>query len=181
MTGLEPATSGVKLGMLARDPFAVRRPSDWSTAGSLEPEDRPRHLSLDQARVLDRQAMREAQAGSWTAWRTWVLIRICLCTGMRASEALALRWADVDLNLRFVSIRPHARRPLKTRASRRRVPIPPPLAECLEAWLPECGSAEWVLPGSRRSGPWLGGSPGAILALRPRLPRWGSGSVTGKR
>lgn len=114
--------AGVSLGLLARDPFAFRRPSRWWPDGDLEPPERVRHLSAEQARLVIDRADREALAGTWEALRLATLIRLYLFTGCRKCEALGMRVADVDLPGRSIEIRPNARRALKTRASRRRLP-----------------------------------------------------------
>ena len=69
----------------------------------------------------------------------WKQVALTLAyTGMRRSEALALRWVDVDLDNRILWVRAG-----KTARSRRTLPMAEPLAEALEA-LPR--SSAWVFP-----------------------------------
>lgn len=153
-----------ELGIVPHDPFRGRPPRRWWPDGDLDPPDRVRHLTVEQARRLLDQVDREALETSdrpdrWHALRLATLIRLYLFTGLRRSEALGLRVEDLDLAVGVIEVRPNRRRPLKTRASRRRVPIPTPLRAALRPWLAEVGS-EWLFPGATRRGPWTGGPPG---------------------
>ena len=76
-----------------------------------------------------------------------------------------LRTTDVDLAVGVVKIRSHSRRRLKTGARAAVLPMAPPLAEVLAAWIPltEC---EWLFPHKWRTGPWLSGTHGK-RAARP--------------
>jgi integrase len=151
--------AGKELGILRSDPFAFRPPARWWPEGSLEPPERPRHHPPGElARVLEQSAT-EAASGSWEALRLDTLIRLYVFTGMRRSEALGLLAADVDLEGEALEIRPNGRRQLKTRASRRRLAMPEPLARAIRRWLPRCGS-DWLIPHKGLSGPWLSGRVG---------------------
>lgn len=123
-----------------------------------EPIDR--HLSTAQvARVL-LQADREAEGGDWRGRRLRTLIYLAAYTGARAAELLALRVEDLDLAEGLVWIRPNARRALKTRSSRRRIPIPAPLRRVLEEWVGRGdGPSPWLIPHTELTGPWLSGAP----------------------
>jgi integrase len=64
------------------------------------------------------------------------LIRLLVLTGLRISEALALRWQDVDLLAATIHVRHSLARdgsltPPKTKAGRRDVPIAPGLVDML--------------------------------------------------
>jgi len=74
-------------------------------------------------------------------WRPILLTAIF--TGLRASELRALRWADIDLRRGELHIRQRADRyrkigPLKTKGSRRTVPLPPMLVNVLRTWKLAC-------------------------------------------
>lgn len=171
--------AGSTLGILPADPFAFRPPARWWPDGALDPPERRRHLSAAQARQLLDRADLEASAGEWRAVRLATLVRLYLCTGLRASEALGLRVEDLDRTAGTIEVRPNARRALKTRASRRRVPIPAPLAAALEAWL-AIVDCEWLFPGVTRSGPWFGGPVGRkpLDEVKALGQRAGVGPVT---
>lgn len=66
-------------------------------------------------------------------------------TGMRAGELLGLRWDDVDLERRAISVKRSYDKPTKTGAIRH-VPILDPLLPVLRAWKVRCWSSEWVFP-----------------------------------
>ena len=66
-------------------------------------------------------------------------------TGMRAGELLGLRWSEVDLDRRLITVLRSYDKPTKTGAIRH-VPILDPLLPVLRAWKLECPS-DWVFPG----------------------------------
>lgn len=72
------------------------------------------------------------------------LYTAAIYTGMRAGELLGLRWADVDLDRRLVSVKRSYDKPTKTGAIRH-VPILDPLLPVLKLWKLQVGS-EWVFP-----------------------------------
>jgi len=74
-------------------------------------------------------------------------------TGMRAGELLGLRWDDVDLDTRLITVRRSYGKPTKSGAIRH-VPILDPLLPVLEDWQKR-NPLEWVFPGQtgRRQGP----------------------------
>lgn len=73
-------------------------------------------------------------------------------TGMRISEAVAIRWSDIDLGKRTVSIRRrwyrNAYAPPKTRQGRRTIPLTPSMAQLLRerqaAHKPKPGDLVWT-------------------------------------
>jgi integrase len=68
---------------------------------------------------------------------------LILLSGMRKSEALQLRWQDVDLENRLLRIR-------RTKTGKgRTVPLTPPAAQLLES-LPREMENPWVFPGRKR-------------------------------
>lgn len=118
-----------------------------------------RHFGADElARVLE-QADREAQDGWWTPRRLRVVIYLAAYTGARAREILGLQAEDIDLVEGLIHIRPNPRRPLKTEASIRDVPIAGPLRAVLGPWLsrPDLRSP-WLVPHQDLDGPWLNGT-----------------------
>ena len=138
-------------------PFARRAPSAWVDwdAEELPP---PVHTAAEITRVLEL-ADAEASGGDWEAGRLRVLAYLLAYTGARKCEVLGLRVVDVDLVGGWLTIAPHRRRGLKTRASAARIPLAGPPRPVLEAWLPRTRS-EWLIPGVWRRGPWLHGAPG---------------------
>ena len=69
------------------------------------------------------------------------------CLGLRVSEALGLKWSDIDWELQTVTIRRSAYRgaidETKTTSSRAKLPLHPVLAELLVVWRTK-GDSEWV-------------------------------------
>ena len=85
-------------------------------------------------------------------------IMLCLYAGLRREEALALQWDCVDLNSSAPNIsvkrswhiehnRPVVTDDLKTKASRRTIPIPPQLVKCLQEEK-EKSSSDYVISNS---------------------------------
>lgn len=96
----------------------------------------------------------------------YVFIMLCLYAGLRREEALALRWDSVYLDDEAPHItvcqawhtehnRPVITADLKTKASRRTIPIPPQLVECLKL-KKENTSSDYVI--SNRDGKPLSGT-----------------------
>ncbi len=73
------------------------------------------------------------------------LYATALYTGMRAGELCGLRWADVDLELRLITVQHSFNEPTKTNAIPR-VPILDPLLPLLREWQLRCSSREIVFP-----------------------------------
>ena len=105
------------------------------------------------------QADLEALTGDWHASRLRAAVYCWAYTGAGLLEVLGLRRCDVDLAARTIHVRSHPRRRLKTGHRAARLPIAGPLADVLESWMPRC-ECEWLLPGSRREGPWSQSGPG---------------------
>jgi integrase len=155
-------------GWLAVNPFVVRR--RWVRKGPTMKAHH--HGRAEITRVLELLAAEQEQAeaaargrldwsiegrAAWRAGRLHALAATVAYTGLRKMEALALMTGDIDQAARVLLVVP--RRRLKTDASAAPVPIPPPLAPVLAAWLSRCSSA-WAFPRSSRDGPWVGGCPG---------------------
>ncbi len=129
-TGLLTALSsllryGIKQGALEHNP--VR---------DLDRDDRPGAGRMTEPRYLSRDELRRLLDGMGDTFRP--LAATCAYAGLRVSEALALRWRDVDLKAGTLSVTAQLsssgeRVPLKTLASAATVPILPPLAAELRA------------------------------------------------
>jgi integrase len=85
--------------------------------------------------------------------KLWTFLKVVALTGLRSSELLGLRWADVDLRGGELHVRQRADRygvigPPKTDSSRRTVPLGPDLALALKQWKLACpkGEADLVFP-----------------------------------
>jgi integrase len=69
------------------------------------------------------------------------------CLGLRVSEALGLKWSDIDWELQTVTIRRSAYRgaidETKTTSSKAKLPLHPALAELLAVWKTKSDS-EWI-------------------------------------
>lgn len=75
--------------------------------------------------------------------RDQALLMTVIGTGLRASELRGLRWSDVDLNHRELTVRQRADRfnrigAPKTEASVRTIPIPAPTVAALKTWKVAC-------------------------------------------
>ena len=121
--------AAVENGLVAKTPV-----SDRLKAGGKAAEEKVTLTPNEEAALLD--AVENLRA------KTFLLL--CLRTGARRGEALALRYEDIDFDAKVVHIRRNAivkeqettiSNELKTKAGRRNVPLP----EDLEAWLTEHG------------------------------------------
>jgi integrase len=75
------------------------------------------------------------------------LLLTAIFTGLRSSELLGLRWADIDLKTGELHVRQRADRygvlgPPKSRAGERTVPLPPLLVNTLREWKLRCPKGE---------------------------------------
>ncbi len=140
----------------------------------------------DTGKVLTAEELsRLLQAVETTEPQWYPLIRLLAVTGMRWSEATALKWSDIDLDAGHLEIkRKHVRGiigPPKTRKSRRRLPIEPGTTEVLKAHRADLmrrqapGLADgWVFPSE------VGGLIFNGVACRP-LARAAKAAGLGKR
>lgn len=94
--------------------------------GDTEPE----FLSPEQIgkvlRAIDAHGKMREGTGGTPADDGWLktLIRLCLCTGLRRGEALALRWMDVDLESGMLVVRHREQDDAPTKSgNERRVPL----------------------------------------------------------
>lgn len=117
--------------------------------------------STDGLRTPDTLTLAEMSAliGELTNTLHRVAILIAASTGLRRSEIRGLQWCDVDfgnlwLHLRRGIVRKMQTK-LKTKGSRRGVPLPPDLAEVLKAWrdqTPYRAEDDWVLASPATNG-----------------------------
>jgi integrase len=83
-------------------------------------------------------------------YRTMVVVAIC--TGLRASEILALRWSRIDFKrltmLVKVKVVNGRLGPVKTDCSEDELPLDPDFAALLQAWKSQCPATigDWVFP-----------------------------------
>lgn len=141
------------------NPFLTWDLNRWLPAPDPEDLDRP-WLCRSGAEIsrLLRRAACEARGGSRRARRTWALVYLAAYTGARAKEILGAQAADVDLAAGLFRIRPNGLRKLKTRGSRRDLPLHPELRKVLVDYLPGCGT--WLIPQWSGRGPWFHGTSG---------------------
>jgi integrase len=90
-----------------------------------------------------------------TRWRSILLTAIF--TGLRASELRGLRWSDIDLKRSELHVRQRADRygklgSLKSKGSKRTVPLAPMLVNVLRAWKLACPKSELDLAFPNRRG-----------------------------
>lgn len=152
----------VAAGYIPISPFSYRRVGQWVRDQPVAP-DRPREPQHQSAEAVDRLLRMldaEAAGGSWKSGRMQAFAYLLAYTGVRKGEALALKKWDIDLARQTLSIQPRLTFRPKTRKSVATIPLADPLVRVLGLWLPMCGD-EWVFPGVRMRGPWLGGSPGS--------------------
>lgn len=156
-------------GWLRCSPFEVRKLSHWLK--HLEPSEdnwddewsdddnaRCRHHSLaDLVRVMGYLSAESAKG--WEQHRLFALATATAYTGARAKEVQCAKVADFNLARKFFRVVRNERRGLKTKPSRRRIPLPPELIPVLDDWLPLTGSI-WAFPGARRKTPWQEGATG---------------------
>jgi integrase len=148
-----------KRGYLRTSPFEIR--NDWVDASPLESDQprRPRHHPMATiARVLQLLDS-EAAGGGWEEGRLQALVYTYAFTGLRKSEALYLRKADVDLEARILRVKRRRNFRPKTAASAAPIAIADELGSVLARWLPRTGS-DWVFPTKDGKTPWTSGGPG---------------------
>jgi integrase len=87
----------------------------------------------ERAKALTEAELAKLVAAAAPEWR--LLVEFLAHTGLRPSEALALRWGDLDFGRRRVRVRRSVNRgrvgPPKTRHGRRDVPLSPGMAQSL--------------------------------------------------
>lgn len=86
------------------------------------------------------------------------------CTGLRASQALALRWSDLVLDARVPSLTVRVGKSRRERVEQRTVPLAPVLAEWLLAREPGEGSDPVIRRRSDNAGVHRGGAHDSLAA-----------------
>lgn len=138
-------------GYLEKNPCAARK--GWIRKTT--PIRRKHHSRTEIAAVLEYL---RARSLDWEWGRLHAFAAVLAYAGLRRMEALRLRVIDVDPARGFLFVRPNGR-PLKTEGSEAPVPMPAALCAVLATWLPRTQS-EWLFPGVRHKGPWVGGAAG---------------------
>jgi integrase len=116
---------GIKLGVIERN--AVR---------DLDRDDRPSAKRLTEPRYLSTSELETLIAAMGDTFRP--VAAVCAYSGLRLGEALGLRWRDLDLEARTITVTAQLgpdgnEAPLKTPASAATVPILPMLGDELRA------------------------------------------------
>jgi integrase len=121
----------------------------------------PRIISPEEAYKVWCQLLRPGKGGesSMVATSESTLVLLVTCTGLRISEALGLKWSDIDPKAELIHVRrswtmDRIGKP-KSRASRAAVPCIPLLAKHLEEWRkesPYAGDDDWVFASFRNKG-----------------------------
>lgn len=107
--------------------FGVRRDLvESNPVRALERGDRPTPRRRKEPRYLDRSEIDRLLAKLSDDWRP--VAAVCAFAGLRVSEALALRWSDVDFDAQMLDVQG-----TKTAASRQPVPMTSDLAAELRA------------------------------------------------
>lgn len=75
--------------------------------------------------------------------RCYAMVSLLMFAGLRASEMRGLRWIDIDFDARRVKVEQRVDRwqkigPVKTRNSRRSIPVPLSVIEALRKWRRHC-------------------------------------------
>jgi integrase len=96
------------------------------------------------------------------------LLLTAIFTGLRASELRGLRWQDIDLKKAEIRVRQRVDRyqrigPVKSKAGKRTVPMPPKLVHALREWKLACPKGRLDL-----AFPTLAGNPQALADITSR-------------
>jgi integrase len=168
-------------GWLKTSPFAFRKLDAWVRDHNPDgDDDEPvvRHHPLSElTRVL--LGLQSDAAQGWQSRRLFTLAATTFLTGARAREIQGSRVEDYDLVEGWLKIRPNAKRRLKTKSARRKVPLTSELTDVLSAWMP-LAESEWAFPGERRLGPWMTGMSGRtpVDRLKQAGERYGLKGLT---
>ena len=162
-------TRAKKKGYIRVDPFDVDAISDWVRADSRPSPPRRRwSKTQEEVRRIFVLAEQEDDGSSWEAGRLHAYIKTIFLTGGRPGEIQRLSVSDFSPERKTLWIHPKwitgrsARRSWwkpKTIGSSATIPIGDGLVEVLELWSRRCGS-DWLFPGKRLWGPWIGGGKG---------------------
>lgn len=95
------------------------------------------HLRADEVSQLLVEAERQARETGLAAWSRYVAVSLALRLGLRRGEVFGLRWQDVDLKKKRLTVaRSYTGLPKSGRP--RTLPIPSALASVLTEWQPLC-------------------------------------------
>lgn len=143
--------SACKSNIIDRSPCA-----DLSPKGGKPPKEK-KALTTDQVRIL---------LGAIRGLPPYPFVMLCLYAGLRREEALALQWDCVFLDdpaphimvkraWHIENNRPVVLEQLKTKASKRTIPIPPQLVDCLQS-VKNTSASDYVI--ANRDGEPLSGT-----------------------
>jgi integrase len=147
-------------GWLRASPFEFRKLADWQPDYDPDEDDdegQKHHPLADIRKVL--LYLRGESVRGWEEHRLFAIAATFAYTGARAREVQCAQVATLDLVEHSFHIRKNERLRLKTKKSKRDVPLHSGLVPILIDWLGESGSI-WAFPGVRRKSPWEGGSKG---------------------
>jgi integrase len=144
----------VRRGIVATSPLALLSDDERPTGGGVR--EHPVWSPEEIARLV--AAAETLGARTCAQFNYGPVIRLLVTTGLRVSEALALRWADVDLldgllHVRHSWSREGALTEPKTKAGRRDVPLSPGLVDMLVTLKPEDASDEHFVFSTTRTSP----------------------------
>ncbi|MDR7029813.1 integrase [Rhizobium rosettiformans] len=113
---------------LVREELVERNPASAIKGPAVDEEPNRRSFTTDELRLLFNSEPFDGKAGK--GWYYW-LPRLALFSGARFAELLALRVVDIveEDGVWCLSITPHEARRLKTKSSKRLVPIHPQILE----------------------------------------------------
>jgi integrase len=156
--GLEPSTTGVIVSVLQRSlkfAFEIGISTSEHTAHLKRPKIRQK--SIECFTVTEQKKIEGYLLSRRVDKKLGVLI--CLYTGLRIGELLALKWTDVDAGYNFITVNATCRDVCvngaqirvistpKTATSRRIIPVPKQLKQYLKA-LKKISKSEFVISGN---------------------------------
>lgn len=110
----------------------------------------------EEPRVLTADASRKLLAYLDEPWRTMALVAMCL--GLRVSEILGLQWTDFDFDRNTVLVQRAwvigEAGEVKTRYSKKRMPLDPSLVTALLSYRAKWECCEWVFANPDTNRPW---------------------------
>jgi integrase len=110
-----------------------------------------------------------------------LIVLVAGCLGLRVSEALALKWEDIDATAGTITIQrkfTHGALGVpKTTASGASLPLDATLSGILAVWKPKTEDSEWIFP-SERTGGVRSASALLTKGIKPAARKAGLGRVT---
>ena len=101
------------------------------------------HLTPEDATKLLQEAERQARGGSLKEWSRFVAVSLALRLGLRRGEIFGLRWQDVDLPRKRLTVA-RSYDGLPKNGKTRSLPIPSALADVLTEWKGMCPASTLV-------------------------------------